>query len=148
MLKHGKNTRKKRHPVYNVWLNMKQRCVNPKHPDYHNYGGRGIAVCAEWDAFEQFYEDIGNRPSADYSIERLDNNKGYSQDNCIWAHYTQQHANRRNTVSATVDGITKTAIEWAKDAEASYTTICRRLRMGISDKEAVFAPPRGRVAKS
>lgn len=91
-----KAIRDKDHAEYNVWSGMKQRCYNPNSAQYLDYGGRGITVCDRWiNSFENFLSDMGKKPSYDLSIERVDNDKGYSPDNCIWADRTTQNRNRR-----------------------------------------------------
>jgi hypothetical protein len=81
-------------PIYAAWHEMLERCKNPKHESYANYGGRGIKVCERWHKFTNFFLDMGNRPEGMW-IERKNNDLGYSPDNCIWATPTQNLNNRR-----------------------------------------------------
>lgn len=92
--KHGYRTREKSHPLYNTWQNIHRRCSNKRAPDYKNYGGRGITVCEQWQDFERFLSDMGERP-AGCSIDRIDNDQGYFPSNCRWATHSQQMKNRR-----------------------------------------------------
>lgn len=93
-LKHGMSNT----PEYHTWIMMKQRCYNRHVERYPNYGGRGITVCNRWrTSFENFLDDMGKKPNKEYSIDRIDNNKGYTPSNCRWADsITQMNNTSRN----------------------------------------------------
>lgn len=93
---HGFAGRVGRPPEYHVWQSMKRRCSNPNDAEYHNYGGRGISVCARWkSSFVAFYEDMGSRTTPDHSLDRIDVNGNYEPGNCRWATWKEQRANQR-----------------------------------------------------
>lgn len=122
-------------PVYMVWSAMKARCLNKKNKEYGNYGGRGIKVCKRWLDFTNFISDIGEPPPKT-TLERIDNNKGYSPGNCKWATHADQSRNQRRNKMITWDGETKCVTDWAralsKSTGINETTILGRLSRGMS----------------
>lgn len=108
---HGYGTR-----IFGIWGNLRARCHNTKHRDYHNYGGRGITVCQEWDSFESFRDwSLSHGYQEDLSIDRINNDRGYSPDNCRWVGRITQGSNKRNNIMCTHNGITKSLMEWANE---------------------------------
>lgn len=123
---------------YKVWDAMVQRCTNTNHKNYHHYGGRGIDVCDRWLKFELFYEDMGDANGL--SLDRIDNNKGYSKINCRWATKKMQSNNMRTNATLTIDGVTKTRYEWSEISGIPNENIRYRIRAGWDVKDAVFRP--------
>src|SRR5437763_12606937 len=105
---------------YSAWAHMLQRCYNKKDKDYARYGGRNIYVCASWrNDFDNFYLDMGARPTKLHTLERIDNDKGYYPENCKWATRKEQALNRKSGRVITVNGVSKTAADWAKSIGVS-----------------------------
>jgi hypothetical protein len=121
--KHGMEGTKE----YRTWKNMKTRCFDSSNHAYKNYGGRGITVCDRWkDSFENFYADMGERPEGQ-SIDRIDNNKGYSPENCRWATTKEQSQNKRTNVMITFNEKTQCLTAWAADLQISIKCLRSRL---------------------
>jgi hypothetical protein len=100
-------------PEHRIWAGMKTRCYNPNAEHFERYGGRGIAVCWRWrNDFAAFFADMGPRPSVNHSIERRDNDAGYSPDNCYWATQKEQTRNTRRNHRLTWNGDSLTMADW------------------------------------
>ena len=135
MTKHGKYGS----PEYRAWRHMIDRCENLNHKEYKHYGARGITVCEAWFEFTQFYTDMGDRPSSAYSLERKDNSKGYSPENCIWATDETQNRNKRNNVNITYKEETHCVAVWAAKLNIPDHKLRRRLKR-MSTEEALEMP--------
>ena len=127
--------------VYGIWKSMRQRCSNEKNQAYERYGGRGIFVCERWHDFSNFFADMGNPPDGK-TLERIDNNNGYSPENCKWATMAEQALNTRSNNWIIIDGIKKTLSQWSLASGISRLTIYARLKYGWDYKKAVFHPLR------
>lgn len=129
--------------VYQAWHDMKQRCYVASNPSYHNYGGRGIEICTRWrESFPAFFEDIGEKPTAGHSLDRIDNNGNYEASNCKWSTRREQANNMRNNRNLELDGVTKTLAEWARSRGMSEGTLYHRLAHGYSLERALTQPVR------
>jgi len=126
---HGFSNNRKDYPEYHVWLGMKARCYNKNNDRYADWGGRGITVCKKWvNDFQTFLSDMGRRPSDKHSIERKDNNNGYSPENCYWATKADQNRNTRANVYYECDGKRMVITDWAKYLCVSRSVIKKHLR--------------------
>lgn len=125
-------------PEYHVWQQAKARCYNPRNRRYPTYGARGITMCDRWrNSFENFLTDMGPRPSSQHSIDRIDNNKGYSPNNCRWATAAEQSRNRRTTRLLTYKGDTLPAKDLAAKYGVPYKTLMSRLYQGWAINKAL-----------
>ena len=127
------NTGKNR--AYRSWEAMKSRCLNTSAKDYPNYGGRGITVCDSWLKFENFYQDMGDRPEGS-SIDRIDNKGNYEPGNCKWSTPKEQQDNRRNTLHFNIDGVDVISTQTASEVTGlNAKTIATRKHRGWSDED-------------
>lgn len=130
----------KKPSAYGSWVNMRQRCSNPRAHGYENYGGRGIKICPRWRSFADFYADMGERP-AGFTIERLDVNGDYEPANCTWISKSAQGRNRRSTVFYQYEGRTRTLAELAAEHGLGARTVRTRLvQLRWTLKDALKTP--------
>lgn len=122
--------------IYSVWRSMKERCSSPNSQFFYAYGARGISVCERWQKFENFYEDMGDRPSDSHSIDRINNDGNYEPGNCRWATAKEQARNKKKTKMATYKDVTKPVSEWIEILGLKPAVIYDRLRRGWPTKEA------------
>lgn len=108
---------------HSSWCSMRERCNNPNHPSYQRYGGRGISVCDRWDSFLLFLEDMGERPSKDHSIDRINPDGDYEPSNCRWADSKTQGNNRCNNRHIVVNGVVMSHKDAAQELGVSYGTL-------------------------
>lgn len=128
-------------PEWLAWNSMIERCERKSHPAFKNYGLRGIKVCRRWRrSYPLFLADVGRRPSPSHSLNRIENDGNYEPGNVNWATRTEQARNRRSNRIIEIDGVRKTATEWANHFHINYWTACHRIKYGWSVKEAFTAP--------
>jgi hypothetical protein len=135
---HGRS----RDPIYEIFKGLLARCLNENHHAYNSYGGRGITVCDRWhrdtpNAFENFLEDMGERPSNKHSIDRINNDGDYSPGNCQWANSTAQANNRSSNRNLTYKGSTCTIAQWSLKLGVNAGTISVRKQRGWTDAQAL-----------
>jgi hypothetical protein len=135
-------------PEHRAWTNMLSRCLNPNHPKYAGWGGRGIKVCDAWQAsFMAFYADVGPRPAEGYSIDRRDNDGHYEPGNVRWVKRIVQQQNTRQNVFLTSNGETLCLREWSRRVGVCHNTIARRMAEGLSPAECLASKRKVPAAK-
>ena len=118
-----------RSPEQQIWYGMISRCHNEGNKAYDGYGGRGITVCDRWrEDFLNFYDDMGRRPSPKHTIERVDNDKGYSPENCIWATRDIQNRNHRRNRWLEFNGKRMILMDWAREIGITQQALQARLK--------------------
>lgn len=144
-VKHGMS----RTAEYEVWEAMIQRCTNPNNQHYARYGGRGITVCKRWRDFKNFIADMGKRPPG-LTIERKNNNAGYSRRNCMWATRAEQYRNQSRNVNVTAFGKTMCVRDWSKATGLTFETLRGRIARGVTPEKALTTapPPRRGLIKA
>lgn len=136
---HGHTRGRSPTKTYTAWQSMWSRCTDPKNKRYADYGGRGIGVDPAWRSFEAFLEAVGEAPTEDHQIERRDNEKGYSEDNCYWATRVEQANNKRNSHLIEYQGRTQTLTLWCRELGLNYDATKARIYKGWPVEKA-FVP--------
>lgn len=128
---------------YESWTSAKSRCSNPNVRAYPHYGGRGIQMCDRWkNSFHAFLQDMGERPSKDMTLERINNDGNYEPGNCVWASVQQQRRNTRCTRMIEFQGEVKCLSDWAAAYGLSILTLHSRLgKLGWGIERALTTPP-------
>lgn len=118
--------------IYNKWCSMRERCNNPHSKSYKRYGAKGIRVCAEWDdSFDAFYRwAVDTGYSDGLTIDRIDNSRGYSPENCRWATTAQQNRNYSRNHLVSYNGETKCLADWAEETGIKAATLLFRIKSG------------------
>ena len=127
-------------PEHKAWNQLKVRCTAPKSKYFHLYGGRGITVCDRWLKFENFYADVGPRPSPKHSLDRINVNGNYEPGNVRWTTMKVQQRNRTNNRHLEWAGMSMTLAEWCERAEMNYKTVHTRLTDGWPWPQALYTP--------
>lgn len=135
----ARKSKKKQTKTYMAWRDMLQRTRNKNNAYYKHYGGRGIGVCDSWLSFDAFYADMGDPPTPKHTLERNDNNKGYSPENCSWEVMKVQGRNKRTNRLVEIGGVTKCAGQWIDETGINESLFRGRLRKGLTG-EALLAP--------
>lgn len=126
---------------YGSWKTMRDRCNNPKNSHYGRYGARGIKVCKRWlNSFINFIADMGKKPSPKHSLHRVDNDKGYSHSNCVWATHEEQMSNKSNRRWMWFKGDRRLLVDVARITGMRYDMLMMRLWRGWTDDEALSVP--------
>lgn len=129
-----------RSPVYRVWRGMIERCTNDNHIHYGSYGNRGINICDEWKDIKTFTGwALNNGYAKGLTLDRIDNDKGYSPDNCRWVDWYVQENNRSNNRHVVYGDETHTVAEWSRILNVKYATLLQRINRGdMRDFEKYF----------
>lgn len=143
-LRHGHTWETGKSPTYYSWRAMKRRCRDSNRENARYYVGRGIDYDPRWELFDHFLADMGERPEG-MTLERQDNDKGYSKENCVWATPKRQTRNRSITIQVTFEGETMPLGDWAERLGIDYRVLYRRLLHGHWD--ATRSPVRERRKK-
>lgn len=133
-------------PEYHIWVGIRTRCLTASNKAYKHYGGRGIKICERWGEFNNFFADMGQRPSPKHSVERVDNNGDYCPENCVWAVQKAQARNKRTNRYITFNGETLCLKDWSLKLKIPHSTLSKRLAKWSLEK--AFTQPIAKNLKS
>ena len=129
-------------PIFHTYRGMISRCYNPEDKRFNCYGGRGLTVCERWQNILHFINDMQPTYKKGLTLERIDNNKGYSPKNCRWATHKEQNRNYRRNIKYTHNGKTLCLIEWSELLSIPYNLLWDRLKaQKWSFEKAINTPP-------
>lgn len=129
------------HPLYTVWKSMMRRCYNQKDDRYNRYGGRGITVCKKWHDINIFINDMTQGYQKGLQIDRIDNDKGYSKNNCQWANRFTQAQNKSSNIKLTHDNKNLCLSEWSRITKIPYGTLWERIKVLKWSTERTLTTP-------
>lgn len=141
---HGHATGGKVSSEYSSWRKMMLRCYNPNAPRFDRYGGRGITVYEPWHRFEAFFASMGQKPTPQHTLDRIENDGNYDPSNCRWATKKEQARNTRRNTLLTLNGVSHCIAEWSEITGIAQVTIIRRLARGMTQEQALTKPGRNK----
>lgn len=133
---------------YRIWQAMKTRCSNPNAINYDGYGGSGISYDPRWEDFLAFWSDMNEGYNDSLTIERIDNSKGYSKENCIWADYRTQNLNKTNNVRLSYNGRKMTITEWADILHVDRKYLYYLHSRGLTDEQIIVPLMRKEILRA
>lgn len=140
-LLHGQCKKNNTTDEYTAWIRLKDRVTNPNNDHFNRYGGRGIKCCDRWmNNYENFFADMGKRPSSLHSIDRIDNDGDYTPENCRWATKKEQARSRCSSRFIEHAGQNKTLAEWAEGAGMDLRALWQRLKRGWGMEKSLKTP--------
>jgi hypothetical protein len=132
--------------VYRIWQNMKKRCLSTRDPSYAYYGGRGVTVCDKWMRFEGFYSDMGEPPSSNHQLDRIDNAGNYEPSNTRWVSAGQNCRNRRSNRLIEWNGEIRSVVEWSESLGIAHGVLRQRLYRGWTIERSFTETPKSQLS--
>ena len=124
-------------PEYKVWASMKNRCKDDEHWASQNYSGKGVSVCDRWEEFENFYEDMGDRPAPNFELDRINNDEGYNPSNCQWITKQDNLRKKEQVTKVSINNKEYTLKEICKEYNLTYQSVYQRYRGGKRGEDLI-----------